>query len=58
MTALENVMEGPVTVRGLPGPKVRALAGELLDRVGLAEKSDVHPIRLSGGHRPSAWSPA
>jgi ABC-type polar amino acid transport system ATPase subunit len=51
MTALENVMEGPVTVRGLPGPHARGLAVELLDRVGLGDKADEHPIRLSGGQK-------
>jgi ABC-type polar amino acid transport system ATPase subunit len=51
MTALENVMEGPITVRGQPVPDARERAVELLNRVGLGEKADEHPIRLSGGQK-------
>jgi polar amino acid transport system ATP-binding protein len=51
MTTLENVMEGPVTVKGLPRDDVRPKAMELLAKVGLAEKADQHPIRLSGGQQ-------
>jgi polar amino acid transport system ATP-binding protein len=51
MTALENVMEGPVTVKGRDPEEVRPIALELLDRVGLGAKADVHPIRLSGGQQ-------
>jgi ABC-type polar amino acid transport system ATPase subunit len=51
MTAAENVMEGPVTVRNVPPSLARRQAGELLGRVGLADKADEHPIRLSGGQK-------
>jgi ABC-type polar amino acid transport system ATPase subunit len=51
MTALENVMEGPVTVKGLRPDDVRPHAMELLGKVGLADKADQHPIRLSGGQQ-------
>ena len=51
MTALENVMEGPVTVKGRDAEEVRPFALELLDRVGLGAKADEHPIRLSGGQQ-------
>ena len=51
MTALHNVMEGPVTVRGTPEDKARALGLEYLGRVGLADKADEYPIRLSGGQQ-------
>jgi len=51
MTALQNVMEGPVTVKGLKADTVRPMATELLAKVGLADKADVHPIRLSGGQQ-------
>src|SRR5918992_1993542 len=51
MTALENVMEGPVTVRGVSRPAAEKLGMELLERVGLSVKRDVHPIRLSGGQK-------
>lgn len=51
MTALENVTEGPVTVKGMRRDEVRPLGMELLDKVGLAEKADQYPIRLSGGQQ-------
>jgi ABC-type polar amino acid transport system ATPase subunit len=51
MTAVENVMEGPVTVRGVQRSVARRQAAELLNRVGLADKADEHPIRLSGGQK-------
>jgi ABC-type polar amino acid transport system ATPase subunit len=51
MTTLENVIEGPLTVKGIPKADARAQGLELLSKVGLAEKADVHPIRLSGGQQ-------
>jgi len=51
MTAAENVMEGPVTVKGLPEDRCREQAIDLLTRVGLGEKADEYPIRLSGGQQ-------
>jgi ABC-type polar amino acid transport system ATPase subunit len=51
MTALGNVMEGPVTVKGVEEKHARALAMEMLDKVGLSAKADEYPIRLSGGQQ-------
>jgi ABC-type polar amino acid transport system ATPase subunit len=51
MTALQNVMEGPVTVKGMKADTIRPMAMELLTKVGLAEKADEYPIRLSGGQQ-------
>jgi len=51
MTAIQNVMEGPVTVKGLKPETARPIAMELLARVGLADKAEEHPIRLSGGQQ-------
>jgi len=51
MTALQNVMEGPVIVKNIPEENARASAVELLDKVGLADKAEEHPIRLSGGQQ-------
>jgi polar amino acid transport system ATP-binding protein len=51
MTAIENVMEGPRTVKGLPEEQARELAIRQLAKVGLADKADEHPIRLSGGQQ-------
>jgi ABC-type polar amino acid transport system ATPase subunit len=51
MTTLQNVMEGPVTVKGLKADRVRPMAMELLGKVGLSDKADQYPIRLSGGQQ-------
>src|SRR5690606_27349090 len=47
MTALENCMEGPVHVLGLPRKEARARSEELLEMVGMADKRNQHPSRLS-----------
>ena len=51
MTAAENVMEAPRTVRRTPKAAARDKARELLDRVGLGEKCDNYPAQLSGGQQ-------
>ncbi|MFY1686670.1 amino acid ABC transporter ATP-binding protein [Plantactinospora sp. WMMB782] len=51
MTVLENVMEAPLRVRREQRDEVRRRAGELLDRVGLADKLNTHPGQLSGGQQ-------
>jgi polar amino acid transport system ATP-binding protein len=51
MTAVENVMEGPVQVKGVKRAAARAAALELLERVGLAEKARSYPAQLSGGQQ-------
>ena len=51
MTALENVMEAPVRVQGRSKAEVRTEALELLDKVGLGDKSKAYPGQLSGGQQ-------
>ncbi|WP_326628859.1 MULTISPECIES: amino acid ABC transporter ATP-binding protein [unclassified Streptomyces] len=51
MTALENVMEAPVQVKGETKAVARERAGKLLDRVGLADKAGNYPSQLSGGQQ-------
>jgi ABC-type polar amino acid transport system ATPase subunit len=51
MTTLQNVMEGPVIVKGSKADDIRPMALELLRKVGLADKADEYPIRLSGGQQ-------
>ncbi|RHW24838.1 amino acid ABC transporter ATP-binding protein [Nocardioides immobilis] len=51
MTALENVMEAPVQVRGESKAAARKQALQLLDRVGLAERAGNYPAELSGGQQ-------
>jgi polar amino acid transport system ATP-binding protein len=50
-TVLENVVEGPVRVLGRPAAAARKSAMELLDRVGLAHRSEAYPAQLSGGQQ-------
>jgi polar amino acid transport system ATP-binding protein len=51
MTALENIIEAPVHVRGVPRRDAVVGAEALLERVGLADKRDVYPGKLSGGQQ-------
>ena len=51
LTALGNVIEAPIHVHGVPRKQAEERGRELLARVGLAEKTDVHPGRLSGGQQ-------
>ncbi|MGB3415256.1 MAG: ectoine/hydroxyectoine ABC transporter ATP-binding protein EhuA [Mesorhizobium sp.] len=51
MTALQNIMDGPVHVRGLPKEQARARALDLLSKVGLRQKADSYPRQLSGGQQ-------
>jgi len=51
MTALENVMEGPVTVKKMNPAVARNQAIALLTKVGLADKLDHYPSQLSGGQQ-------
>ncbi|MCL7464873.1 amino acid ABC transporter ATP-binding protein [Phaeovulum sp. NW3] len=50
-TALENVMEGPIFVKGVKRSEARDQAVELLEKVGLAGKFDTRPGQLSGGQQ-------
>ncbi|HZA04137.1 MAG TPA: amino acid ABC transporter ATP-binding protein [Propionibacteriaceae bacterium] len=51
MTAVQNVMEAPVQVKRTKKATARAEALELLDKVGLAERTDYYPAQLSGGQQ-------
>jgi polar amino acid transport system ATP-binding protein len=51
LTAIENVMEAPVFVKGVRRAEARARAHELLERVGLADKPAAYPAQLSGGQQ-------
>ena len=53
-TVLENVIEVPVHVQGVPRAEAVEQAESLLARVGLADKRDVHPSFLSGGQQQRA----
>jgi len=51
MTVLENVIEGPVTVKGMDRKHAIELAEQNLDSVGMLFKKDEYPLRLSGGQK-------
>ncbi len=51
MTAVENIIEGPVRVLRRPRPAAIEEARALLARVGLAEKAHAYPSELSGGQQ-------
>ena len=54
MTILQNVMEAPVTVLKQNKVDVEARARDLLQKVGISEKSDAYPAQLSGGQQQRA----
>jgi ABC-type polar amino acid transport system ATPase subunit len=51
LTALENVMLGPIQVKGLSPEAAEEKAKALLARVGLAAKAHAYPAELSGGQQ-------
>ncbi len=51
MSVLENVIEGPVTVKKMNRQRAIELAEMNLDRVGLLFKKNEYPLRLSGGQK-------
>jgi polar amino acid transport system ATP-binding protein len=51
MTALENVVEAPIGVKGVRREEARARGVELLERVGLGERVHNYPNQLSGGQQ-------
>lgn len=51
MTALENIIEGPIRVLGKPRALAIEEARELLDRVGLKDRARAYPAQLSGGQQ-------
>ena len=51
MSVLENVIEAPMRVKRAPKTEAIAMAEQLLDKVGLADKRDAYPARLSGGQQ-------
>ncbi|MYL34868.1 ATP-binding cassette domain-containing protein [Pontibacillus yanchengensis] len=51
MTALQNVIEGPVTVQKINKEKAKEKGIHLLEKVGLGDKIDYYPHQLSGGQQ-------
>jgi len=53
-TVLDNVTLGPIKVRGLDRSAAEREAGELLERVGIADQAGKYPAALSGGQQQRA----
>lgn len=51
LTALGNVIEAPMLVKGMKRKEAVELGQSLLDKVGLLDKRDEYPSRLSGGQQ-------
>ncbi|WP_031162349.1 amino acid ABC transporter ATP-binding protein [Streptomyces durhamensis] len=51
LTALDNVVEAPVSALRRPRKEAVAAARRLLERVGLGDKADAYPRQLSGGQQ-------
>ena len=50
-TAVENIVEAPVHVKGVKKAEAVQRARDLLAQVGLSDKSDAYPAQLSGGQQ-------
>ena len=51
MKVIDNLIEAPVRVKGVPRDQAIATAEKYLDKVGLSDKRDEYPARLSGGQK-------
>jgi polar amino acid transport system ATP-binding protein len=51
MSALENIIEAPVLVKGMPKKQAVERANELLERVGLGDRGASYPSQMSGGQQ-------
>jgi polar amino acid transport system ATP-binding protein len=50
-TALGNIIEAPIQVKGVKKKEALTRARDLLEQVGLAEKAEAYPAQLSGGQQ-------
>jgi ABC-type polar amino acid transport system ATPase subunit len=51
LTAIQNIIEAPTVVKGLPQEQAETLARALLKKVGLENKAEAYPLQLSGGQQ-------
>jgi ABC-type polar amino acid transport system ATPase subunit len=51
MRVIDNLIEAPIRVKGVPRDQAIATAEKYLDKVGMPEKRDEWPARLSGGQK-------
>ncbi len=54
MTVLENVIEAPIHVLGVPRAEAVERADAVLQRVGMFDRRDYYPAHLSGGQQQRA----
>ena len=50
-TALENIIEAPIHVKGVKKSEALERARDLLNQVGMSEKATAYPAQLSGGQQ-------
>ena len=50
-TVLENLTMAPVKLKGMEKEEAKAVAVDLLKKVGIREKANVYPSKLSGGQQ-------
>lgn len=50
-SVLQNVIDAPIHVEGIPAQEAKKKGMELLTRLGLADKTDAYPYQLSGGQQ-------
>ena len=51
LRVIDNLIEAPMRVKGVPRDEAIAIAEKFLDKVGLRDKRDEYPSRLSGGQK-------
>ncbi len=51
MSVLQNIIEAPVTVKGMSTREATEIADALLARIGLTARRDAYPSHLSGGQQ-------
>ena len=51
LTAVENILLAPTTVKREPRGQALPRARQLLERVGLSDKENAYPLQLSGGQQ-------
>ncbi|MET3655545.1 amino acid ABC transporter ATP-binding protein [Sporosarcina psychrophila] len=51
MTVLQNVIEGPMKIKGMSKEQATKIAKDMLDLVKMGEKANQYPNKLSGGQQ-------
>ncbi|UZE97019.1 ABC transporter ATP-binding protein [Alkalimarinus alittae] len=54
MTVLENIIEAPINVLGIPKKEAIEKASALLNKVGIYERRNYYPAQMSGGQQQRA----